>query len=34
MNLQADEFSLYQKLFDIINPQLPSPTYSYSSTRP
>lgn len=25
MNLGADEFSLYQKLFDIINPQLPQP---------
>ncbi|WP_341837034.1 deoxynucleoside kinase [Chitinophaga pollutisoli] len=25
MNLEADEFSLYQKLFDIINPQLPQP---------
>ncbi len=25
MNLQEDEFSLYQKLFDIINPQLPQP---------
>ncbi|WP_109699547.1 deoxynucleoside kinase [Chitinophaga deserti] len=25
MNLEADEYSLYQKLFDIINPQLPQP---------
>ncbi|MGX5816966.1 deoxynucleoside kinase [Chitinophaga lutea] len=25
MNLQEAEFSLYQKLFDIINPQLPQP---------
>ncbi|GEP97928.1 deoxynucleoside kinase [Chitinophaga cymbidii] len=25
MNLQADEFALYQKLFDIINPQLAQP---------
>lgn len=25
MNLEADEFALYQKLFDIINPQLPQP---------